>query len=109
MTITSWYRTLKTPRKKERKKPRKNPKTNHNLPDSHRLVHLGLATDTSFPRGRSTGASLALKDLPELQALIRRSRSQKLTVGAERAVQDTGLMGGDLDVANQGRVAPEAQ
>lgn len=88
---------------------KKKKRTKSNLPNGHRLVHLRLATNTSFTRGRSTSASLTLKHLPELQALVRSSGGQELTVRTQRTVEDSSLMRRDFDVADQCRVAPDAQ
>lgn len=79
------------------------------LPDSHRLAQLCLASDATLARGRSTAARLALKNFPELQALIGRGGREHLSIGAKTAVKDAGLMGGDLNVAHQGWVAPDAK
>lgn len=74
------------------------------LPDSH-LLGQALA----FPAGRRSrsGSRLLLEELPELQALVRGSSSKHLAVRAEGGVKDTGLVGGDLDVLDEGRVTPD--
>lgn len=79
------------------------------LPNGHRLGHLRLFSDATLARCRSAGSSLALKDLPELQALVGRGSGEKLTIGAETAVQNTGLVSGDLDIADESWVAPDAE
>src|SRR5687767_8627320 len=79
------------------------------LSDGHLFSHLGFAANTSIPGGGSAGASLALKDLPELQALVGGSSSEHLPIRAEAAVKDTSLMGGDLHVTHQSGVAPDAK
>lgn len=78
------------------------------LADRHLLAEPSLgrrprASDTS------TSTGLLLKHLPELQALIGSSGSQHLTIRAEAAVEDSALVGGNLDVADEGRVAPDAE
>lgn len=76
------------------------------LTDGHLLDHVGLS-------GRARGAGcgggwLLLKDLPELQALIGSSSGQHLSIWAETAVKNTGLVGGNLNVADKSWVAPDA-
>ena len=77
------------------------------LPNRHRLVHLGLGRRPSTCRTRAR-PSLLLKDLPELEVLVGRGRGQCLTIGAQRAVQDARLVGRDLDIADKGGIAPDA-
>jgi hypothetical protein len=69
------------------------------LADRHLLDHLGLAGGSAGERRRRS-ASLLLEDLPELEGLVRGGGGEHLPVGAEAAVQDAGLVGGDLDVAD---------
>jgi len=67
---------------------------------------LGRRASTSS-KGARTG--LLLEDLPELERLIRSSSGEHLAVRAESGVQDTRLVGRDLDVLDKSRVAPDAQ
>jgi len=78
------------------------------LSDSHLLGHGSLARST---RGANAGGgtSLLLEDLPELETLIGSSSSEHLTVRAEAAVEDSALVGRDLDSSDEGRVAPDAE
>lgn len=78
------------------------------LADSHLLDHLGLARGSAGERRRRS-ASLLLEDLPELEGLVRGGGGEHLSVRAEAAVEDAGLVGGDLDVADQSWVAPDAE
>jgi len=56
-----------------------------------------------------SGASLLLKDLPELERLVSGSSGEHLTVWAQAAVQHSALVSRDLDVLDKSRVAPDAQ
>lgn len=97
------------------------------LPDRHLLDHVGLARGRS-PANANGGTGLLLEDLPELQALIGSWQGgqlgnitlgetmikltcccQHLSVGAQAAVEDTALVGRDLDVADESGIAPDAE
>ncbi|KFX95175.1 hypothetical protein O988_05932, partial [Pseudogymnoascus sp. VKM F-3808] len=78
------------------------------LADSHLLDHLGLARGGAG-ESRRRGASLLLEDLPELEGLVRGGSGEHLSVRAEAAVENTGLVGWDLDVADESWVAPDAE
>ena len=94
------------------------------LADCHLLDHIGLSCG-SWSTGRGCGGGFLLKDLPELQALISSyielamvismvlgikltSSGQHLSIWAETAVKNTGLVSWNLNIANQGWVAPDA-
>lgn len=53
-------------------------------------------------------ARLLLEQLPELQVLVGGRGRQRLAVGAQRAVQDAAVVGRDLGVLDERRVAPDA-
>jgi hypothetical protein len=78
------------------------------LADSGGLGEAGLGRGAATSSKRA-GTGLLLEDLPELEGLVRGGGGEHLAVGAESRVQDTGLVGGDLDVLDKSRVAPDAQ
>ncbi|KAL3707401.1 hypothetical protein TMatcc_005379 [Talaromyces marneffei ATCC 18224] len=90
-------------------KQKMNPRFNAHLSDSHRLGHGSFAAYASFTSSDSTCARLALKDLPEFQALVCSSCCKHLTIRTQTTVQNTSLMSGNLDIAHQSWVAPDAQ
>lgn len=87
----------------------KEKKSNRRLADGHRLGHLGLAAHAALTSTGGSGASLTLEDLPKLEALVSGGGGQHLTVRADSAVEYTSLVSGDLNIANQSRIAPDAE
>lgn len=79
------------------------------LSDGHGFSHLSLASNSTFTRCRCTSSWLAFKDLPEFQAFVRCRGGQELTIRTQAAVQNTGLVCRDLNVADQSGVTPDAQ
>ena len=78
------------------------------LANGHLLSHLSFSRGTRSSDTTAT-SSLLLEDLPELQALVGSSSGQHLAIGAQAAVEDTALVSGDLNGADQGRVTPDAK
>jgi len=78
------------------------------------LADRHLLDDASLSRG-STGsgdgwlARFLLEDLPELERFVSGSSGEHLAIGAQAAVQDTGLVGRNLHVLHASRVAPDAE
>ena len=80
----------------------------HALANGRGLGERGLGR-TAHGTGSGAGPSLLLKHLPKLETLIGSGGRNHLSVGRHAAVQDAALVGRNLDILDERRVAPDAE